>query len=257
MIGIYKKETENIPYLVIVSHDKELEALPTVIYSHGFTSAKEHNLPLAYLLAEKGFRVILPDSKFHGEREHASSHLKRQLSFWDIVIQNIKELQIIKDKLDEEGLILEQKIGLAGTSMGGITTSAALTKYSWINTAAILMGTPKLTDYANLLVENVVKTEKLPIPEKEINHLMNQIKTYDLSLQMEKLKQRPLLFWHGEKDSVVPFDLSYTFYKEAKKQYKNRDDIKFIKEKDRDHKVSRFAIIETVNWFESQLNGNK
>src|SRR5699024_10882014 len=86
---------------------------------------------------------------------------------------------------------------------------------------------------------------------------MNQIKTYDLSLQMEKLKQRPLLFWHGEKDSVVPFDLSYTFYKEAKKQYKNRDDIKFIKEKDRDHKVSRYDIIETVNWFESQLNGNK
>src|SRR5699024_869078 len=118
---------------------------------------------------------------------NASSHLKRQLFLCDIVIQNIKEIQIIKDKLDEEGLILEQKIGLAGTSMGGITTSAALTKYSWINTAAILMGTPKLTDYANLLVENVVKTEKLPIHEKEIKRLMNQIKTYDLSLKMEKL----------------------------------------------------------------------
>src|SRR5699024_9490991 len=244
-------------YLVIVNHDKELEALPTVIYSHGFTSAKEHNLPLAYLLAEKGFRVILPDSKYHGEREQAPSDLKRQLSFWDIVMQNVKELQIIKDKLDEEGLIMEQKIGLAGTSMGGITTSAALTKYSWINTAAILMGTPKLTDYANLLVENLVKTEKLPIPEKEIERLKNQIKTYDLSLQMEKLMQRPLMFWHGEKDSVVPFDLSYTFFKEVKKQYKNRDNIKFIKEKDRDHKVSRFAIIETVNWFESHLNENK
>src|SRR5690625_3496931 len=118
MIGIYKKETANIHYLVVVENTNEFKALPTIIYSHGFTSAKEHNLPLAYLLAEKGFRVILPDSKFHGEREHASSHLKRQLSFWDIVIQNIKELQIIKDKLDEEGLILEQKIGLAGTSIG-------------------------------------------------------------------------------------------------------------------------------------------
>src|SRR5690625_5255775 len=123
MIGIYKRKAENIPYLVIVNHDKELEALPTVIYSHGFTSAKEHNLPLAYLLAEKGFRVILPDSKYHGEREQAPSDLKRQLSFWDSVMQNVKELQIIKDKLDEEGLIMEQKIGLAGTSMGGITTS--------------------------------------------------------------------------------------------------------------------------------------
>lgn len=253
MIGIYKKETENIPYLIIVEHNNETVALPTVIYSHGFTSAKEHNLPLAYLLAEKGFRVILPDSKYHGERDEGISMFKKELSFWDIVMQNVKEIKIIKEELEQEGLILNQKIGLAGTSMGGITTSAAMTQYPWISTAAVLMGTPKLTEYAHLLVDHVVKGEKLPIPEQEIEKILNQLKEYDLSLNMDSLVERPLLFWHGDKDTVVPFNLSYTFYREARKQYKNKNNIKFLKETNRDHKVSRYAILETVKWFETYL----
>lgn len=253
MIGIYKEETAHIPYLVVVDHNSEAKALPTVIYSHGFTSAKEHNLPLAYLLAGKGFRVILPDSKYHGERDGDVSKFKRELSFWNIVMQNVKEIKTIKERLDQEGLILNQKIGLAGTSMGGITTAAALTKYPWIDTAAVLMGSPKLTEYANLLVDHVIKREKLPVPEQEIERAFEQIKEYDLSLHMDTLNERPLLFWHGDKDTVVPFDLSYSFYREARGKYKNKKNIKFLKEANRDHKVSRFAILETVKWFETHL----
>jgi len=254
MIGIYKKRTANIPYLVVVENKNEATALPTVIYSHGFTSAKEHNLPLAYLLAEKGFRVILPDSKYHGEREDKeTTKFKRELSFWEIVIQNVKELKLIKEELEQEGLILNQKIGLAGTSMGGITTTAALTQYPWISSAAVLMGTPKLTEYATMLVDHVVKEQKLPVPEEEIELVFDQIKEFDLSLHMETLNERPLLFWHGDKDPVVPFHLSYSFYREAKGKYKNKKNLKFLKEVNRDHKVSRFAILETVKWFENHL----
>ena len=254
MIGIYKQKVNEIPYLVIAKQDKATEPLPTVIYSHGFTSAKEHNLPLAYLLAEKGCRVILPDSMHHGERDAGMSAIEKELSFWNIVMQNVEELQVIKDKLDEDGLILEQKLGLAGTSMGGITTSAALAKYPWIKAAAILMGTPKLTNYADLLVTHVVKAQNLPVPKKEIERLFTQIKDYDLSLHPEKLADRPLMLWHGEQDAVIPFEQSYSFYKNVKKQYKNKNGIKFIPEKNRDHKVSRFAILETVKWFETHLN---
>src|SRR5690625_2029317 len=253
MIGIYKKETANIPYLVVVKNTNEFKALPTIIYSHGFTSAKEHNLPLAYLLAEQGFRVILPDSKYHGEREEDISNFKRELSFWNIITQNVEELKFIKEELEGDGLILNQKIGLAGTSMGGITTTAALTQYTWISTAAVLMGTPKLTAYANLLEDEIEKKQKLPMPEEEIERAFEQIKKYDLSLQMDKLNERPLMFWHGDKDSVVPFRLSYSFYREAKGKYKNNKNIKILKEVNHEHKDSRFAILETVKWFETHL----
>src|SRR5699024_6552472 len=159
----------------------------------------------------------------------------RELSFWEIVIQNVKELKLIKEELEQEGLILNQKIGLAGTSMGGITTTAALTQYPWISSAAVLMGTPKLTEYATMLVDHVVKEQKLPVPEEEIKLVFDQIKEFDLSLHKETLNERPLLFWHGDKDPVVPFHLSYSFYREAKGKYKN-------KKNTRDGKIGRAHV---------------
>ncbi|WP_163972023.1 alpha/beta fold hydrolase [Oceanobacillus halotolerans] len=253
MISIYHESIADIPSLHIVHDSNKNEQLPVVVYFHGFTSAKEHNLPIAYLLAEKGYRVILPDSIHHGERETEISAFKKQIAFWDIVIQNINELKGIYEDLYERKLILEDRFGVAGTSMGGITTAAALTQYSWIKAAAILMGSPKMRTYAGMLVDSFRKAGELPVSEKTITALFDQLDHYDLSQQPEKLNGRPLLFWHGEKDPVVPFDHSYTFYKEVEKQYKSRDKIHFVKEKDRGHKVTRPAILEAVKWFETYL----
>lgn len=253
MIGVYPEKINMIPSLVIVDAKKVTEALPIIVYYHGFTSAKEHNLPLAYLMAEKGYRVVLPDSIYHGERELEISALKRQISFWDIVLKNVDELQEIIDFFANQDLILNHRIGIAGTSMGGITTTAALTQYPQIKVAAVLMGSPKITTYAKTLVQSLKKTGNLPVPDEMIDQLYEQLKQYDLSLQVEKLKERPLLFWHGESDAVVPFDHAYTFYDEAKMDYQNQESIHFIKEANRDHKVSRYAILETVKWFEAHL----
>ena len=253
MIGIYTETIQTIPCLVVVDAEKKNEALPVITYFHGFTSAKEHNLPLAYLLAEKGFRVVLPDSMYHGEREPDIPKLKKQVSFWNIVMQNVKELATIKSFFESKGLILEDRFGVAGTSMGGITTSAALSKYSWIKVAAILMGSPKITTYAKTLVESFKKVGDLPVTEEMIESLYEQLENYDLSKQPEKLNDRPLLFWHGESDSVVPFDHSYTFYDEVQMVYRNKENIKFIKEPNQNHKVSRSAILETVKWFDKHL----
>lgn len=253
MIGIEKKEIQSIPCLIIADIDKEQQALPTVTYFHGFTSAKEHNLPIAFLLAEKGFRVLLPDSIYHGERNDTISMAEKQLFFWEIVLQNIQDLKELKTYLDHEGLIKDGKFGVAGTSMGGITTSAALTKYSWIKVAAVLMGSPKLTEYAQTLVSQYAKEHALPLTENELVQLFRQIHEIDLSKHPETLQDRPLLFWHGTADTVVPYDHSYHFYKEVHQHYQNQELIHYLTEKNRGHKVSRFATLETVKWFEKHL----
>ncbi|WP_164669495.1 prolyl oligopeptidase family serine peptidase [Virgibacillus doumboii] len=253
MIGVFHKNIQSIPALVVVDHTKENEALPTLTYFHGFTSAKEHNLPFAYLMAEKGYRVVLPDSLYHGQRESEISAIKKQISFWDIVMQNVKELNVIKEALDEDGLIQDERFGIAGTSMGGITTAAALTQFPWIKTAGVLMGSPKITTYAKTLVDSFKKMGDLPVTDEMIDHLYEQLEHYDLSKQVEKLEERPLFFWHGENDAVVPFDHSYTFYEDAKPHYHNQENIRFVKEANRDHKVSRYAILETIKWFEKHL----
>lgn len=253
MIGIFEESIKEIPSLVIVDHVKKDQALPLIIYSHGFTSAKEHNLPIAHLLAKAGFRVILPDSKYHGERDVKITSSERQISFWDIVMKNVEEFATIKTYFENNGLILDERIGIAGTSMGGISTSAALTQYPWIKVAGILMGSPKITTYAKTLVSSFKKMGDLPVTDEMIEHLYERLEKYDLSQQIHTLDNRPLLFWHGENDAVVPFDHAYTFYDEAKKHYDNPNQIQFIREENRDHKVSRLAILKTVQWFENYL----
>lgn len=248
MITITEQSIGKIPTLFITKNNKQHKSLPTVIYFHGFTSAKEHNLPFAYLLAQKNFRVVLPDSKWHGKREGNVSETKRQLSFWDIVINNIYDIKLIKQFLDEEQLILDGRIGVAGTSMGGITTAALLATYEWIKVAAILMGSPKLTAYADQLIEQFPDKDKLP-PEDKITHLRQTLLSHDLSQHLHTLNDRPLLLWHGDADQVVPFSHTVSFYETAKHVYKNKKHLQFIQEQGRDHKVSRQAILKTFDWF--------
>ncbi|WP_077623076.1 prolyl oligopeptidase family serine peptidase [Sediminibacillus massiliensis] len=254
MISVYKENWKGIPVLVVVNAQKINEPLPVLTYFHGYTSAKEHNLPLAYLLAEKDYRVVLPDCLLHGEREEDISNSERHMQFFNIVGENLKDLQTIKETLEEKELLLDGRFGVAGTSMGGITTSAALTQYSWIKAAAILMGSPKLTDYAGLLVKEMQNNRfNFTMSDQEIDQTYQALSKIDLSKQPEKLFERPLFFWHGEADQVVPFDHSYRFYEEVVPQYKNPENIRFLREVGQGHKVSRFAILETVDWFDLQL----
>src|SRR5699024_7819157 len=45
MIIVDRKNVGKVPSLTVVKAEKQGQALPTVVYFHGFTSAKEHNLP--------------------------------------------------------------------------------------------------------------------------------------------------------------------------------------------------------------------
>lgn len=253
MIGISKETIKNIPCLHVVDRKYASQACPAVIYYHGFTSAKEQNLPIAHMLAEKGFRVLLPEALHHGEREEGLSDKERQLAFFEIVLQNLKELPVLHDYLKEKRFLRNDSFGVAGTSMGGITTSAALVKYPWINAAAVMMGTPKLQTYADILLQSVAKDGNLPITNEEKDNLFETLAKVDLSQHTDALKERPLMFWHGDKDKVVPYQHSYDFYQEVKNDYKQREHIQFIGEKGREHKVSIPAMHHAAEWFKQHL----
>ncbi len=55
MILIENMRIDGIPSLHLAQKDSYHDPLPLVIFEHGFTSAKEHNLHYAYLLAEKAY----------------------------------------------------------------------------------------------------------------------------------------------------------------------------------------------------------
>lgn len=254
MIVVERITIEDIPVLAVTEEKRKNQPLPVITYIHGFTSSKEFNLPFAYLMAGKGYRVLLPDCLFHGERNQGISNDELQLNFWKIVKQNLLDLPVIKKELEQRNWIKEGRFGLAGTSMGGITTSAALTQFSWIRASAVLMGSPKLTEMAYFLIDQVKKSgTELPLTKEEIKEEISQLDSIDLSRHKEVLNERPLFFWHGDQDPVVPFDHSYSFYNEVIREYKDPEKIRFLREVGQGHKVSRFAVMETVNWFEMHL----
>ncbi len=253
MINLYKETIRDIHLLHMVQTELAESSLPTVIYFHGFNGEKESSLTPAYKMVEKGLRVILPDSKYHGARRGNVSDREMDLAFWEIILQNITELEIIRDYYVERDLTNPSRIGVGGTSMGGITTYAALAEHSWIKAAAVLMGTPMISNYAQNLIERFNNRHDQQLREEDVEQALKLLRSYDLSLHPEKLHQRPLFIWHGIKDPVVPISLSDTFYNQIKGDYASEEDLLFIREKDRMHHLSKLSMVSTADWFSKHL----
>ena len=252
MICIENKSINDIPILHVAEQEKWNEELPLILFIHGFTSIYEKNLHYAYLLAAKGYRVVLPEALYHGERNEGLSGHHLNFRFWDIVLQTIEELDMIKMAFEKEKLIDSSRIGVAGTSMGGIITLGALTKYPWIKAAVSLMGMPYYEKFAHWQLDEMQKNGlHIPMDKEEINHLMGKLRELDLSLQTVTLKNRPLLFWHGRKDPIVPFHYTYHFYETIQSLYEHEPDkLKFIIDEKAGHNVSNEGVAQTVKWFE-------
>lgn len=256
MILVDKSTIQTIPFLHLVKEEDANKQVPVCFFIHGFTSAKEHNLHYAYYLVEKGFRVILPDCLEHGERSTGKSEHQLGQVFWNIVLNTIHELSIIKGHFEAKGLLNHNGVGVAGTSMGGIVTLGALTQYDWISSAVSLMGNPTYVKFAQAQLSQVESLGyELPFSEEEIDNMLSELAHYDLSLQPEKLSGRPLMFWHGKRDKVVPFNLTHEFYQSILPYYESQEDnLLFIEDDKADHKVTREGVLKLVEWFEKHLS---
>lgn len=255
LINVKHEQIGEIPILHVSKQELLEKELPLVFFIHGFMSAKEHNLHYAYLLAEKGFRVVLPDIIYHGNREADYTEKELQMHFWPMIVQTIKELDILKEELVARNLVELTKIGVVGTSMGGIVTNGALATYDWISTGVSLMGNPTYMSFAEYQVKQMKKImPDFPIDDTDVQRQLEMLKPYDLSMNPDKLNLRPMMFWHGAKDSIVPYRFAYDFYKDMKSTYENdQDKFVFILDEQAGHKVSRSGVLQTVNWFERYL----
>lgn len=253
---IHSEKWQGIPVLHIVEESKETERIPVVLFFHGFTSAKEHNLHYAYNLAKQGVRVILPEAKLHGERAESLDEFQLALSFWEIVLTSIKEADILHDELFRKDLIDEDTlVGMGGTSMGGIVTFGCLASYDWVDAASVMMGSPAFTRLAKGQISYAERGNKeLPVTEQQRQQLFTALDQVDLSQNPGRLHQRPLFIWHGEQDSMVPFEFTKEFYEEIKEDYENHPELlKWMPDENAGHAVSRPGMLASVEWLAQHL----
>ncbi|MDA3129187.1 serine aminopeptidase domain-containing protein [Aliibacillus thermotolerans] len=253
---ILKEETfSGIPALHIVQSAKENEPLPTVLFWHGFTSGMEHNLHIAYQLVKRNIRVILPEAHHHGSRSQRLSEKELTFQFWPIVLQSVAETEDIYRSLEERHLLQNSRIFLAGTSMGGIITCGTLVKYPWVKGAAVLMGNPAWETFARRQITLLEQQGALPLSEEERENQVKQLIPFDLSQHIEAVNHRPLFFWHGRQDDVVPYIDSFSFYQQLKARTRLNDDETLVYHLDQEasHKVTRKAMLLMADWIAKHI----
>ncbi|HWL13351.1 MAG TPA: prolyl oligopeptidase family serine peptidase [Ureibacillus sp.] len=245
---------KGIPLLHVYDESMN-EQTPVVIFLHGFQSAKEHNLHYAYQLVQNGVRVILPDAHLHGVRSENFSEMKMNMYFWEVVLKSIHEVNTIYEELKVRGLAQESKIGVAGTSMGGIVSSGCLKAYDWIDAAGICMGAPGYVEFLHWQLEQFEAMGiELPIDEKEKEEILALLSTYDITKERNRFNQRPVIFWHGHKDGTVPFKNTYHFYKELCSDYEETPErLVFIDVEKAGHNVSRSGVLAVTSFLSQHL----
>ncbi|AYW46065.1 alpha/beta fold hydrolase [Tetragenococcus koreensis] len=206
-IAVRKRKIGSIPTLEVVGQENLYNALPLIVYYHGWQTSKELVLTQGRKLAQQGFRAVLPDAQNHGEREAAISKIP-SLTFFQSIHTNLFEFESIVNYFSQLGLT-NGKLGVGGVSMGGMTTCALLTQHPEIDVAACVMGSPSLIDYRQEL-QKLLRERNIQLP-KDYEYLTSWIDHYDLASQYTEIKKRPIFFWHGLHDEKIPFDQTDRF----------------------------------------------
>ncbi|SLM86477.1 MULTISPECIES: alpha/beta fold hydrolase [Vagococcus] len=191
-LTIRKRTIQHIPILEVVPTQLLNDNLPLVIYYHGWQTKKELALTAGKKIAQHNIRVILPDSMYHGERKIEVRSMIPSFTFWSTLQYNISEFPLITEFYQKRELIKDEKIGVAGFSMGGMTTAALLTHYPEIKVASILMGSPNYEAFINRTASYINEQEgSYPV---NLIDLLSWTKKYDLNQMPEKIAGRPLYF---------------------------------------------------------------
>lgn len=232
-----------VPLLEVVRTDKRNELLPLIVYYHGWQSAKELVLTQGRKLAEAGFRVVMPDATNHGDRRQEITRIP-SLTFWQSVHTNLFEFGFIVNHFQKIGLA-DERLAVGGVSMGGITTCALLTHHPEIQAAACVMGSPKPVDYRERIFRRASELDRFYPHDYE--SLLSWVPSYDLSLNPETLNGRPLLFWHGTEDQIVPFDDVATFVRDNPEA-----NVTFLEEKEK-HLVRTETMDKITDFFVNKM----
>lgn len=169
------------------------QPLPVVIFYHGFTSSKLVYSYFAVALAQAGFRVVMPDAPDHGSR-FTGDDQQRLGQFWQILHGSLVEFAGLRDALYQAGLVADERLAVAGASMGGMTALGIMTHHPEVKCVASLMGSGYFTTLAHTLFP----------PRENIDAVLMSLAQWDVMNALPRLADRPLLLWHGEADDIVP-----------------------------------------------------
>lgn len=249
MVEIFEEYYQGLPVLHVAPSKDRGKPLPTIFFYHRYTASKELDSYFDYMLAKAGFRVIMPEADMHGSRFNGDIETRR-FAFWDILKINIDELLILKQHYEHRGLVLDGRIGIGGTSMGGLVALGAMAKYSWIKAAADYMESGYFYDAAKRVHPPIIIGNAED--EQTFERCIQPIIPYDISYQLEKLANRSLFVWHGQLDDIVSIDDSRRLQAELANIGGDRE-LTMLIDPAAGHKITEAAANSGVEFFIKNL----
>ena len=93
---------------------------------------------------------------------------------------------------------------------------------------------------------------ELPMSDEQQSALFHMLGKYDMEQHESLWANKPIIFWHGEKDTVVPYRMSRPFYEQLEKEGKAAN-IQYIAEPKAGHAVSRNGILQVTDFIAQRL----
>lgn len=222
---------------------KRSQPLPVIIFYHGFTSSKLVYSYFAVALAQAGFRVVMPDAPDHGAR-FAGDEQARLGQFWPILHGNLTEFAALRDGLYQAGLVADERLAVAGASMGGMTALGIMARHPEVKCVASLMGSGYFTSLARTLFP--------PLQPETFDAMVSPLADWEVTTALPRLADRPLLLWHGEADDVVPAAETFRL-QQALRQAGLNNNLTCLWEAGVKHRITPTALDATVAFFRQHL----
>jgi alpha-beta hydrolase superfamily lysophospholipase len=213
-----------------------------MLFYHGFTCTKETHEEEINSLVRAGFLVVSLDNVGHGERRYpkftemfsnkrwATEPEAGEADFLQMVRETAQEVPMIIDKLLECGWARHDRLGIAGISMGGMISYAAIVTEPRLRVATPIIGSP---------------TWKLPWSDSP-------------HLHADRFFPVALLSQTGAEDKTVPADLASTFHQQLTLLYSNAPErLRYIEYPNVGHNLSpevwRASRQKMVEWVQRFL----
>lgn len=237
-----------------VSTEKKV---PLIVMPHGGPWARDHweYNPIVQFFSNRGFGVLRMN--FRGSTGYGTKHL----------LAGVKKISttMVNDIVDatkwaiQDSIADKNNIFLYGHSYGGYATLQSITKYPDLFSAGISIGAP--TDLEELLdyyddIENEFNYEfwKKNVEDPDDDDYLESVSPIHNISKITK----PVMFFHGEKDRIVPVSQTNDFIDEAKEINKTFE-VKIIKNEDHsisENRNTEYLLRKSLQFYKKNLTKN-
>ncbi|MBW3622487.1 MAG: alpha/beta fold hydrolase [Armatimonadetes bacterium] len=208
---------------------------PLVILQHGYTGSKESVLAFGLQIAGRGYRVLLPDARLHGERRaldfEARFEAEFQRTFLEVIEGTAEDVRTLIDTFGNG------PVAMIGISMGAFITYLVLTHDPRIEVAVPLIGSPLLWAPIELA------------PEEEAH-----LREINPAAHPERFPPCAVLIQHGELDELVPIQPEYDLFERLQPHYREMPErLQFLPYAGIAHEVTQEMVATTLAWLEKFL----